>query len=160
MYSFSAVFTGSLNVPSAGAYSFTFVSDDAFVFGVGNSATRVSGPQTGTPANSALQGYPVMGGLNQRTAPATSVITVNFPAAGVYPYEVDYAKAGDSKLTLTMQSNGVPVPPAVLLQLAPNPVPSITVGQVQNFIVQAVDPNGVVVANRTRSIMRRAEMGS
>ncbi len=67
---------------------------------MGNSASRVSGPQTGTPANSAFQGYPVMGGVNQRTAPATNTITVNFPAAGKYPFEVDYAKGGDSKLTL------------------------------------------------------------
>jgi hypothetical protein len=40
-----------------------------------------------------------MGGVNQRSAPATSTIVVNFPAAGVYPYEVDYAKGGDNNLT-------------------------------------------------------------
>ena len=56
-----------------------------------------------------------MGGVNQRTAPASNAITVNFPSAVVYTYEVDYAKGGDSKLTLTMLTGGVPIPAATLL---------------------------------------------
>ena len=51
-----------------------------------------------------------MGGFNQRTAPVAQVITVNFPSAGVYPYELDFAKGGDNKLTLTMLAGGVLVP--------------------------------------------------
>ena len=79
---------GALNVPAVGAFTFTFVSDDAFVFSVGGGATRVSGPQ-------------LVGGNNRRTAPAASAITVNFPEPGVYPYEVDFAKGADAKLALT-----------------------------------------------------------
>ena len=86
-YHFSAVFTGVLNVPAAGPLTFTFSSDDAFVFGVGGGAARVSGPQFNTPAFSVFQQLAVMGGNNQRTPPVANVITVNFPAAGVYPYE-------------------------------------------------------------------------
>jgi hypothetical protein len=102
LYYFSAVFTGSFSVPAVGPVTFTFTSDDAFVFGVGNAATPTSGPQTNTPATTPFTGLPVMGGVNQRSAPASSAITVNFPAPGVYPYEVDYAKGGDKNLTLTM----------------------------------------------------------
>ena len=40
LYSFSGVFTGTLNVPSAGQVAFTLTSDDAFVFGIGNGAAR------------------------------------------------------------------------------------------------------------------------
>jgi hypothetical protein len=42
LYAFSAVFTGSLNVPAAGPVTFAFSSDDAYVFGVGNGATATS----------------------------------------------------------------------------------------------------------------------
>jgi hypothetical protein len=81
LYSFSAVFTGSLNVPAAGPVTFAFSSDDAYVFGVGNGATATSGPQTNTPATTVFTGLPVMGGVNQRSAPASSSITVKLPLA-------------------------------------------------------------------------------
>ena len=41
-YNFSAVFTGVLNVPSAGPRTFTVTSGDGFVLGI-QGATRVSG---------------------------------------------------------------------------------------------------------------------
>ncbi len=147
LYNFSAVFTGSFSVPAAGAVTFTFSDDDAFIFSVGNSATRVSGPQTNTPANSTFNNYPVMGGVNQRTAPVSNNVTVNFPAAGLYPYEVDYAKGGDSHLTLTMLSGGVPILPATVLTLTPNTVPTSAGGQIQTFVVAAANGNGTVLPN-------------
>jgi len=51
LQNFSAVFTGSLNVPAAGPVTFGFTADDAFVFGVGGGATRVSGPQMRIPSH-------------------------------------------------------------------------------------------------------------
>ena len=136
-----------MNVPVAGQVTFTVTSDDGFIFGVGNGATRVSGPQTNTPTNATFQNYPVMGGVNQREAPAATTITVNFPTAGVYPYELDYAKGGDNQLTLTLQANGPMIPAAALLTLTPNTVPSTTVGGVQQFTLSATDADGVVLAN-------------
>jgi RHS repeat-associated protein len=147
LYNFSAVFTGSFNVPAAGSVTFTFSADDAFVFGIGNGATRVSGPQINTPVNSTFQNYPVMGGVNQRTAPASNSITVNFSAAGVYPYEVDYAKGGDSKLTLTMYSGGAAIPAATLLTLSPAVSPAAPAGQSQSFVVSATTGAGVALTN-------------
>jgi len=147
LYSFSGVFTGTLNVPSAGQVTFTLTSDDAFVFGIGNGATRVSGPQVSTPATTAFQNYAVMGGVNQRMAPAPNAITVSFPAAGAYPYELDYAKGGDNRLTLTLQANGAPIPAAALLTLTPASVSSLRAGQIQQLVLSATDANGVVLPN-------------
>src|SRR5262249_45365759 len=89
-----------------------------------------------------------MGGVNQRSAVAQNSITVNFPAAGVYPYEVDYAKGGDKNLTLTMSSSGIPIPAAALLTLSPSTVPSITGGQIETLNVAATDADAVVLANQ------------
>ncbi len=78
LYNFGAVFTGTLNVPAAGQITFSITSDDAFIFGMGpsgsNAATRVSGPQSNTPAVTPFKNYAVMGGVNQReaTAPTAS----------------------------------------------------------------------------------------
>ena len=121
LLNFSAVFTGSFSVPPAGPVTFNFSADDAFIFGVANGATRSSGPQNNTPANTPFQNYPVMGGVNQRSAPATISIVVNFPAPGVYLYEVDYAKGGDNSLTLTMTAGGAPIPAAPILTMTPIP---------------------------------------
>jgi len=147
LYNFSAVFIGSLTVPAAGQVTFTFTSDDAFIFGVGNAATRISGPQVNTPANTTFQSYAVMGGSNQRMAPAANVITVNFPAAGAYPYEVDYTKGGDSKMTLTMLANGARIPAAALLTLTPNTLPPTVAGGIQSLTLSVTDADGVALSN-------------
>ncbi len=62
-------------------------------------------------------------------------VTANFPAAGAYPYGVDYAKGGDNHLTLTMLSGGAPIPPLTVLTLTPNSTPTITSGQIQTLQV-------------------------
>ena len=147
LYSFSAVFTGSFNVPAAGPVTFTFTSDDAFVFGVGNGTTATSGPQTNTPVSTTFLGLPVMGGVNQRSAPAASAITVNFPAPGVYPYEVDYAKGGDKNLTLTMLAGGAPIPPSALLTLNPPQGSPLQVAQIEILNVSALATDAVAIAN-------------
>jgi hypothetical protein len=123
------------------------MSNDAFVFGVGNGATATSGPQTNTPASTVFTGLPVMGGVNQRSAPASSSITVNFPAPGMYPYEVDYAKGGDKNLTLTMLAGGAPIPPSVLLTLSPSQGSPLQVRQIEELNVSALATDGVAVGN-------------
>ena len=87
-----------------------------------------------------------MGGVNVRSAPTPTTITVNFPTAGAYPYELDYAKGGDNRMTLTMQASAAPIPAPVLLTLTPASTPSITAGQVQQLTVTATDSSGVVLA--------------
>jgi len=78
-----------------------------------------------------------MGGVNQRSAPASNAITVNFPAPGVYPYEVDYAKGGDKNLTLTMLAGGTPIPASALLTLSPSQAAPIQVEQVESLNLAA-----------------------
>ena len=147
LYSFSAVFTGSFNVPAAGPVTFTFASDDAFVFGIGNGTTATSGPQTNTPVSTTFLGLPIMGGVNQRSAPASSAVTVNFPAPGVYPYEVDYAKGGDKNLTLTMLAGGAPIPPSALLTLSPPQGSPLQVAQIEILNVSALATDAVAIAS-------------
>jgi len=88
---FEAVFTGTFTVAAAGNVTFNFLSADGFVFGIGNGAQRVSGTYVNPPASTAFNGYTVMGAFNTVTSTVQNAITVTFPAAGTYPYEVDYA---------------------------------------------------------------------
>jgi RHS repeat-associated protein len=95
---FQAVFTGTFTVPAAGNVSFNFFNADGFVLGIGSGATRVSGSLALPPSSTAFHGYPVMGSFNMITAPVTNRVTVNFPAAGTYPYEVDYTNSNQAAL--------------------------------------------------------------
>jgi len=115
--SFQAVFTADLNVSSAGQITLTVFSDDGFVLGIGaqgsNQPTRISGsPMVNPPANSSVKGYAVLGALNQSTAPNPNDITVNFPAAGTYPIELDYAECCGGTVSITLAFAGTIIPPA------------------------------------------------
>ena len=74
-----------------------------------------------------------------------STVVVNFPAAGAYAYELDYAKGGDKDLTLTMTANGQPIPAAALLTLTPVAPTPTQVGQIQQLQLTAVDAGGVAL---------------
>ncbi|MDQ6883677.1 MAG: hypothetical protein M3077_05485, partial [Candidatus Dormibacteraeota bacterium] len=103
MTNFNAVFTANLVVAQAGDVTFNFFVDDGFLFGVGNGASRVSGAYENAPATnqSAIQGYTLMGAFNQVGA-GNRQVTVHFPAAGTYPYELDYFEANGGGLSLSM----------------------------------------------------------
>jgi hypothetical protein len=118
LFNFQAVFTADLNVASAGQVTLNVASDDGFVLGIGpqgaNQPLRVSGTMVNPPPSgtSFVKGYPVMGALNQGTAPSPNDITVNFPVAGTYPLELDYTECCDGLLSLMLTFNGTIVPPA------------------------------------------------
>jgi RHS repeat-associated protein len=97
---FQAEFTGTFTVAAAGRVTFNFTNADGFVFGIGNGASRVSGTLVDPPTNGSttFNGYPVMGSFNTVTAPVANAITVNFPGAGTYPYELDYAASNQTGL--------------------------------------------------------------
>lgn len=107
MSNFNAVFTSGFTVAQAGDVSFTLAYDDDVVLGVGGGATRVSGvyeqpPTTGTTA---FEGYPVVAADNRgltRSAPVTETITIHFPGAGTYPFELDYAEGHGNPLSLVL----------------------------------------------------------
>jgi len=118
LFNFQAVFTADLNVASAGQVTLNVASDDGFVLGIGpqgaNQPLRVSGTMVNPPPSgtSFVKGYPVMGALNQGTAPSPNDITVNFPVAGTYPLELDYTECCGGFLSLMLTFNGTIVPPA------------------------------------------------
>ena len=145
---FAAVFTGQYVVASAGNVIFNFFSDDGFIFSVGGGATRVSGPLVNAPATgvSAFEGFPVVGSYNQPTSPTANTITVNFPSAGIFPYEVDYTECCSYQLSLTMTtataSGSIGVPPTGSILITPSTATNLTVGQSQPFSVKVADASG------------------
>jgi len=109
MQSFDAALQASFIVQAAGDVTFVVYHDDGFILGIGNRATRVSGVYLAPPAATAFAGYPVIGAFNQMVAaPRSDEVTVHFPAAGVYPYELDYFEAGADSLTLTLTTAPAP----------------------------------------------------
>ena len=109
MQSFDTALQASFIVQAAGDVTFVIFHDDGFILGIGNGATRVSGIYVAPPAATAFAGYPVIGAFNQMVAaPRTDEVTVHFPAAGVYTYELDYFEAGADSLTLTLTTAPAP----------------------------------------------------
>jgi RHS repeat-associated protein len=152
LFTFQAVFTSTFTVASAGDVVLSFFSDDGFILGVGGGATRVSGPLLNVPASglTAFENLPVIGAFNNATAPVANTIVVHFPAAGTYPYELDYTECcgGQEVLTMTVgQTNSKGVPPTGSLTLSPNNPPTLAAGQTQTFSVQASDASGAAVPN-------------
>ena len=103
---FDAELSASFTVAKAGDVTFDVVADDGFMLGIGGGATRVSGAYENAPASntSPFLGYPLAGAFNQQggNTPGTYPVTVHFPAAGNYPYELDYFECCGSELSLTM----------------------------------------------------------
>jgi RHS repeat-associated protein/uncharacterized repeat protein (TIGR01451 family) len=148
LFDFETVFTADYVVAHAGDLTFNFFSDDGFVFGVGGGATRVGGVLVNAPSSTALEDYPVMGAFNDPTGPRANQITVHFPAAGVYPYELDYSECCGGELSMTMTSaNSVGIPPAGNLNLTPGSVPTQPTGQPLTMTLAAMDAGGQPVAN-------------
>lgn len=108
---YQLIILATLSVPVAGQYTFTIPHHDGMMWGIGNGATLVTGTsdnpigQTATAA----EGYPVFGGTNRGLEGGglwTDTFTVNFPTAGQYPVEIDYAYWYHSGQTLNVKCNG------------------------------------------------------
>jgi RHS repeat-associated protein len=148
MYTFQAVFMGSFTVASAGNVVFNFYDDDGFVLGIGNGATPVSGPSIDMPQVSALEQFPTMGAVDEGTSPVGNQVVVYFPAAGTYPYEVDYTECCGGQLVLTMTqgaTSSTGIAPTGSLTLSPNSLSPLPVGGQQAFSVVASDASGAPV---------------
>ncbi len=98
------VITHQLNVAVAGQYTFYCSSNDGVIIGIGNGATRVSGPMVINrgQTKTAAKGYPIMMAENidmgeHDTGSTLSTFVVNFPKVGVYNIEVDYACHVDAR---------------------------------------------------------------
>lgn len=103
---FTTAMLGSLVVSTPGTYTIYGLADDGWSLFVGGGAQRLGGDLIGMNTNwvGNLTGYPVMGG---RATTATSVQTperaiVNFPVAGVYPFEIYYYEINDTNIYFTV----------------------------------------------------------
>ncbi len=150
---FQAVFTGSFTVASAGDVVFHIYNDDGFVLGIGGGATRVAGFMVGAPPSgfTAFENLPVVGALNIGTGAVARLVQLHFPAAGAYPFELDYSECCLQGLSLTMTASTVNgdrgLAPSGSLTLSPNTVAAQTVGATQTFTVQASDASGAGIGN-------------
>lgn len=105
--SFDAVFTSSIVVHKAGQLTFAITSEDGFLLGFGGGATRVNGTYVNAPESntSPFEGYSLVAANNVQSLagpPETYLVTVEFPAAGSYPYELDYFSSSGQELSLTL----------------------------------------------------------
>lgn len=154
---FQTVFTGTLVVKQAGVVNFTFYADDGFIFSIGPNSNGVQptsndGP---SPGLSRFNSYPVMRDYNDPNGSYAyygKSASVNFPAPGAYPYEVDYVECQSGGLVLTMSANGTPtgLPPAASVALTPTLTSAnLTAGvSSQVFTATVLDGNGAVVSNQ------------
>jgi len=104
--SFDAVFTANFVMAQPGDVTFNIMADDGFMLGVGGGASRIAGTMVGAPASgiTPFNGFPIVGAYNQAggSGPATYSVTVHFPSAGPYPYELDYFECCGAQMSLTM----------------------------------------------------------
>lgn len=156
MYTFQAVLRGEFTIAGPGTVTFNFFTDDGFVIGIGNGATRVSGAFTDAPAATPFSQLPVMGAYNVPTSPTGNQVVVNFPAAGKYPYEIDYSECCGGQLVLTMTqgaSSPTGVAPTGSLTISPGSVQPLPVGGQQAFTILASDAGGNPVPNTNVSLV-------
>lgn len=120
---------GNFIIPVAGKFSFTFVHQNGFFWGLGPSGSDtpvfVSGINSIPTGQSftAIQGYPTMGGNNNRggDASTTDTIVINFPNSGTYGFEVCFAQ-NDSSQQLTVKCNNFNIPPSGSISGANQPI--------------------------------------
>jgi len=116
LYSFQAVFTATLAIMAPGPVTFATSADDTYQLAIGpnkdNPAQQPSSvaatptvPIT-APTVGPFTGYPVMDAAypDARGYTLQTTVTVNFPAAGVYPIEVDYAECCGDGARLAMSA--------------------------------------------------------
>jgi YD repeat-containing protein len=167
LFSFKAVFTGTMTVASAGSQTIYFVADDGWTFGMGNNGipgnnpTLVSGTLISPPASMPFTNYPVVAAYNQGSGPFYNAIVINFPAAGTYPYELDYYECCGGELSMTLTTNvNTPqgsfngtVTPSGYLALTPTNPASLPTGQTQTFTIAATNASGAAAPNAAISFI-------
>lgn len=130
---FNCIFLGKFLVPKAGNYSITMSYKDSTMWGIGTSDTGAVPTWSGKgtyygpygQTQTVNSGYPLMntpspndgGGISN-----TITTTVTFPAAGVYPFEINYDywyRKGTVGRHMHVQSNYAEVAPNTYIGLPP-----------------------------------------
>jgi uncharacterized repeat protein (TIGR01451 family) len=104
---FTSVMTGSYTVDGPGQVTFNGFSDDGFSFGIGPNAANqqpvyTSGSNDLPSTKTALDNYDIVGSDEGPHAPFGDTFTVYFPAAGTYPFELDYDECCQQTLEMTL----------------------------------------------------------
>ncbi len=115
LFRFEAVFISTVTVAAAGDATFGLLADDGWTLAMGPDAagrqpTYVAGSHYNAPATGPFTGYPVVGAYNDHEDVTRHTLTVHFPAAGSYPFEMDYTERNGGNLALTFE---LTVPPEV-----------------------------------------------
>jgi RHS repeat-associated protein len=103
---FYAELTGTFIANQPGDVTFAIQHDDGYIFGVGGGATRVNGDLVGNPPATPFNGYEVAASFNAGAAGSSNsgTATVHLPAAGSYPFELDYTECTGGELFLVLQT--------------------------------------------------------
>ncbi len=115
LFRFEAVFISTVTVAAAGDATFGLLADDGWTLAIGPDAagrqpTYIAGSHYNVPATGPFTGYPVVGAYNDHEDVTRHTLTVHFPAAGSYPFEMDYTERNGGNLALTFE---LTVPPEV-----------------------------------------------
>jgi len=115
LFQFEAVFLSTVTVAAAGDATFGLLADDGWTLAMGPDAagrqpTYAAGSRYNAPATGPFTGYPVVGAYNDHEDVTRHTLTVHFPAAGSYPFEMDYTERNGGNLALTFE---LTVPPEV-----------------------------------------------
>lgn len=118
---YNAVTVGTLTVSVPGNVTFKVIHGKGTLIGISGGALFVSGPNVNTSFGqtmSALKGYPIVYANNDNADNQVfnATFVINFPAAGSYPIEIDWAQSPHSRPTFcllweNLSSNFVPIQP-------------------------------------------------
>jgi RHS repeat-associated protein len=164
LQSFSAVFTGTFIIAQPGQYTFSLESAAGFIFGIGNGAVAVSGPSDNPLGTlTVFNKYHVMGAINDTPTGSPVPIVVSFPAAGSYPYEIDYRQGCGLPQTialgLTQGAATNALPPLDALVLSPTSA-TPALNQQQSFTVTATDETGAPIADLPLDVVAANNLSS
>lgn len=114
---FNACIVASLFFPSSGSYTLTFVSKDQIMFGIGGGVTGTSAIGTMGQTESVVSELPLLyvSAINGTGGAVTASITVNVPAQGIYPIEIDWDYWFHSGRTLVMTASPTAGAPAATI---------------------------------------------
>jgi uncharacterized repeat protein (TIGR01451 family) len=121
LFAFNAIFTTSLMVAAPGSLRFTVYAGDPWTLGFGlptasparGLPTRLSGPLSGTFGETADKRYPAVAANDTASGLLLGTdFQLSFPAAGIYPLELDYRECCGDPLSFALAADGAAIPPA------------------------------------------------
>ncbi|HEU0002673.1 MAG TPA: hypothetical protein VFQ36_17325, partial [Ktedonobacteraceae bacterium] len=102
--------------PGKGTLTMYITADDGWIISIGKDSNgdqptpkqTIMAHPTKTK-KSPIKNYPEIGDNNVPSEPILRSIKVNFPAAGVYPVEIDYTECCGDQMTLVITNDFTPV---------------------------------------------------